>query len=229
MIELCISKDEVLRYSGCKNKEIDKIIEGLIEECIDEAKRIIRVRYVYKIFDLYRKDEKLFLKDSVISFESQALWKFLQRSESCALMAVTLGNLMDTRIRYYEKSDMARAVILDACATAAVEEACDRVCEIIKKEAGLKRKTLTSRFSPGYGDLPLDIQGEFISVLEADRAIGLTASAHNILIPGKSVTAIAGLIDRAYETENKGCLNCSKYPECEFRRRKDCCGNQRLS
>lgn len=48
---------------------------------------------------------------------------FFEDSESCALMAVTLGNLMDTRIRYYEKSDMTKALILDACATAAVEEA----------------------------------------------------------------------------------------------------------
>lgn len=227
MIKVCISKDEVLRYSGCRNKEIDEGIERLTEECINEAKGIIRLRYIYKFFDIYRKDKKLFLKDCIIGFESQALQKFLQNSESCALMAVTLGNLMDTRIRYYEKSDMTKALILDACATAAVEEACDRVCEMIKKEAAIKGKTITSRFSPGYGDLSLDIQRNFISVLEADRTIGLTASANNILIPGKSVTAIVGLTDKTDETENTGCINCSKYPECQFRKEKGSCGNQR--
>lgn len=98
---------------------------------------------------------------------------------------------------------------------------------MIKKEAAVKGKTITSRFSPGYGDLSLDIQRNFISVLEADRTIGLTASANNILIPGKSVTAIVGLTDKIDETENTGCINCSKYPECQFRKEKGSCGNQR--
>lgn len=219
-MELCINKNEVLRYLGYKNKGLDENTDNLIKECIKEAEKIIKPGFVYKFFDICKENDKLFFENSVIEFKSKALLRHLEKSESCALMAVTLGSFIDTRIRYYEKSDMTKALILDSCATAAVEEVCDKVCEMIKKETLTKEKSITSRFSPGYSDLSLNIQGDFISMLQADRAIGLNASAQSILIPRKSVTAVVGLVDLKCITENRGCIDCSKYPECEFRRKK---------
>lgn len=219
-MELSISKDEVLRYLGYKNRGLDEDTESLIEECIKEAEKIIKPGFVYKFFDICKRNDVLLFKNSIIEFKSRALLKHLEKSDSCALMAVTLGSFIDTKIRYYEKSDMTKALILDSCATAAVEEACDKVCEIIKKETLIKGKSITSRFSPGYGDLPLNIQSDFISLLQADRTIGLNASAQSILIPRKSVTAVVGLVDLNYKSEERGCLTCSKYSDCEFRRKK---------
>ncbi|NMA03655.1 MAG: vitamin B12 dependent methionine synthase [Clostridiales bacterium] len=111
------------------------------------------------------------------------------------MMAVTLGNDVDAKIRYYERKSITRALILDACATAAVEEICDRICDELGKTVNKENKTLTSRYSPGYGDLPIHIQNDFLSVLGAQKAIGLTANSHSILIPRKSVTAIVGVVE----------------------------------
>lgn len=224
MDELCIDRNEVLRYLGYKHQALDDNTEALVEECIEEIKAIVKERYVYKFFEVEKDNEKLLLKDCTLELQGNDIRRHLENSLSCVLMAVTLGNAVDSRIRYYEKFNMARALILDACATTAVEEVCDRVCEKIKEKVKMQNKTLTSRFSPGYGDLPLSIQKDFIKVLEADKIIGLTASESSILIPRKSVTAVVGVSDKNVKTNNNACLSCKKYKDCEFRRRNASCG-----
>ena len=83
---------------------------------------------------------------------------------------------------------------------------------------------ITFRYSPGYGDLPLDIQGSFIKSINAEKLIGLTVSKHNLLMPRKSVTAIVGIIDKKYEQHKKGCEVCKNYENCSYRREGISCG-----
>ena len=49
------------------------------------------------------------------------------------------------------------------------------------------------RFSPGYGDLPLDAQKMIFSILSPEKHIGLTLNASLMLSPTKSVTAFVGI------------------------------------
>ena len=51
----------------------------------------------------------------------------------------------------------------------------------------------TGRFSPGYGDMPLDLQGDIIAILEARKWLGLTLSEAKLMSPQKSVTALIGI------------------------------------
>ena len=55
---------------------------------------------------------------------------------------------------------------------------------------------LTDRFSPGYGDFPMESSKDLVGLLDAGRRIGLTVSQSGILIPRKSVTAVLGVSDR---------------------------------
>ena len=83
---------------------------------------------------------------------------------------------------------------------------------------------ITFRYSPGYGDLPLDIQRSFLSVLDTQKKIGLTASENNLLFPRKSVTAIIGIIDKNIKIKKRSCIECSNYENCSFRRKGENCG-----
>lgn len=212
------NKDEVLRYLGYKNQNLDKITNDLIEESMDEMRNLIKPRYIYKFFNIMRKEEKIYLNSSNFNLVGKDIENHLDKSEICALMAVTLGNDVDAKLRYYEKINMTKALILDACATAAIEEICDKICEELENILNVENKTLTSRYSPGYGDLPINIQKRFLSMLDAEKAIGLTASSHSILIPRKSVTAIVGVVDKEDKIKKVSCLDCSKYYTCMFRK-----------
>jgi len=220
------NKDEVLRYLGYRNQTLDKVTNDLIEESINEMRDLIKPRYIYKFFNIMRKEDGIYLSNSNFNLVGENIKNHLVKSEVCVLMAVTIGNNVDTKIRYYEKISMAKALILDACATVAIEEICENVCKELKEIVYKENKVLTSRYSPGYGDLPIDIQKSFLAILDAGNTIGLTASSHNILIPRKSVTAIVGVIEKADKnTEEISCLDCNKHDSCTFRKGDDKCGN----
>ncbi|MBU5591569.1 methionine synthase [Clostridium sp. MSJ-4] len=224
MEKLFIDKNEVLRYLGYRKQALDKNIEKLIDECINEIKILIKAKHVYKFFKVNKNNRKITLDNCSTVLESKDIYMHLDKADTCILMAVTLGGAVDTRIKYYEKLDMTKAVILDACANTAIEEVCDKLCVEIEESVEEKDKILTSRYSPGYGDLSLDMQPDFISLIDAHRTIGLTISSHNILTPRKSVTAIVGVVDKKYKTENKKCLGCNNYLSCNFRRDGERCG-----
>ena len=140
-------------------------------------------------------------------------------------MAFTLGHKVDQLIRYYEKINMTKAIILDACSSTAIEEVADNLCDDLEKKYLIESKKLTSRFSPGYGDLDISIQREFLNILNAGKIIGLTSTLSNILIPRKSVTAIAGIINKNIEKTRRDCKNCIKFNNCIFAKGDDHCGN----
>lgn len=118
-------------------------------------------------------------------------------------MAATLGSKVDRKILYYEKVNMTKAVILDACATTSIEEYCDFIENEIKKEVVEDELNINWRYSPGYGDLDISIQRNLLKSLDAERTMGLTVSSHNILIPRKSVTAIIGIIPKEIIVKKK--------------------------
>lgn len=209
-----MDRGEILRYLGYRNQFIDQITQDKIQQSMEEIKKISSEKYVYQYFDITGREGSVSLNHGAFELCGNSISKYLENSERCVLMAVTLGGQVDQRIRYYEKTDMTRALILDACATAYVEEVCDRVCSLIEDEITDGR--LNFRFSPGYGDLPITIQKIFLRLLDAEKRIGLTASESSILLPRKSVTAVAGIVQGNCNYHN-GCTGCGKV-DCSYKR-----------
>ena len=216
-----INIKEVLRYLGHRNQKIDDKLEELVEECIEVIKRAASPKYIFKTFCITAREPETSLESGLFELPGKAISRHLSRSSECILMAATMGVEVDKKIRYFEKIDLAKAMILDACATAYIEETCDKLCKEIEKNGLAQGKALTVRFSPGYGDLPIYIQNGFLNVLDAGKRIGLTATSTNILMPRKSVTAVMGIVDETCATAQSGCEVCSKRNECAYKRRPD--------
>jgi len=219
MEDVEINREEVLRYLGHRNQKLDDKLVGTVEECVEEIKRIASPKYIFKTFLITAREPEISLKNGLFELPGKEISRHLAGACECILMAATLGFEVDKKIRYYEKIDLAKAMILDACATAYIEEVCDRVCKDIEKDGIPQGKSLTGRFSPGYGDLPIQIQKGFLDVLDAGKRIGLTASSTNILMPRKSVTAVLGIVDESCGKVQSGCSVCSKRNECAYKRR----------
>ena len=145
--------------------------------------------------------------------------------EGCSgviVMCATVGGVADRLIRRLQVEDMAKAVIADAFAGAAVEQVCAKAEEIIKKE--FDGKYFTWRYSPGYGDFPINMQKQLLDVLDAPRKIGLCASGSSMLTPVKSVTAVMGVSDKPLPSKKRGCVTCNMRETCQFRKRGTHCG-----
>lgn len=220
-----IEKKEVLRYLGHKDQIVEESIDLLIDECIDEIKKYVSLKYIFKVFDIVKSIQGVEVLNSNLILEGRDIKEHLKYSKQCVVMAVTLGNLVDAKIRYYEKFNLTKALILDACATTIIESACDEIQEEIRKEALKTNLGITYRYSPGYGDFPIDIQKNILDILEAQKKIGLSVTENSILIPRKSVTAVIGFQDRNIISEHPGCKSCSRHKNCEYKKGGNYCGD----
>ena len=152
----------------------------------------------------------------------QDLKAHLTGCNRAAVFCATLGAEADALIRRAERLDMGRALTLDCCASAAVEEACGQIeGELQGKFPGC---SFPFRYSPGYGDLPLEVQGPLLDLLDAPRRAGLCATANHLLTPRKSVTAILGVSSGEIEKKNRSCLGCPAQGSCQYRKAGGHCG-----
>lgn len=179
--EICVPCCDVMRYSGCRNSTDEKLI-NLADECLAELKEKITLCAVYSETDItFECDTADF---GFIQTESNSLRTFLGGSSKAYIFAATLGIGADMLINRYSTLSPAKAVIMDGCATAAIECWCDYLCKEVFKVPACER------FSAGYGDLPLAIQPHLLSHLQASVNIGLSMTDSFLLTPTKSVTAI---------------------------------------
>ncbi len=212
-----IDKKEVLRYLGYKNQEFDKSLTDLIEACCDEVIDICKESFVYEIFDIERKNNKVFLLGSTLVLKDMDIINHLAGSKKCLIMAATLGAEVDRRIAYYTRINITKGLIMDACATTAIENLCDELQTQIMKKALDDNLHITNRYSPGYGDFSIDNQSNILNVLDSYKKIGLSVTESNIMLPRKSVTALIGLGEIVNSKPNDKCMNC-KNSNCDFRR-----------
>lgn len=219
---LNIDKNQILRYLGYRGQEISNEIHSLIEECIKEIKTLVSLRSTYK-YSKVQINNQVNLIDIDLKLEGKDIIRHLEKSNRCCVMAATLGSEVDRKILYYEKVNMTKAVILDACATTAIEEYCDFIENEVKKVVEKDKLNINWRYSPGYGDLDISIQRDLLKSLDAEKIIGLTVSSHNILIPRKSVTAIIGIIPKEVIVKKKSCNQCNKFDSCKFRKIGEIC------
>ncbi|TCO73784.1 vitamin B12 dependent-methionine synthase activation domain-containing protein [Marinisporobacter balticus] len=222
-----IHKKEVLRYLGYHSEKIDYLTNQLIDASIEEVKKTTNVNYVYNIFDIEKSNHKVFLKGTSLVFEGNDITNHLLYAKKCAIMAVTLGNFIDQKIRYYSKIDLTKSLIFDAVATTFVESFCNKVEEEIIEFAETHDFHTTYRYSPGYGDFPLSIQPKIIQTLDTQRKIGLAVTDNFILTPRKSVTAVIGLQNNPATLKQNACENCNQNATCTYKKDGDSCGIQK--
>lgn len=132
-----------------------------------------------------------------------------------AVLVCTLGAEFDLWVRREQARDISRAVMLDALGSAYVEAGCDAAEDAI--HARFPGKYLTDRFSPGYGDFPLDAQRLLLDMAGA-RRIGVTVTDSLLLNPQKSVTAVIGIANQPQAAKIRGCAYCALRNTCEFRK-----------
>ena len=142
--------------------------------------------------------------------------------DRAVLLACTLGARFDAKLLAIQARDMAKAVIYDALGSAFVEAGCDQAERDIA--ARFPDLFLTDRFSPGYGDLPLDIQPALCAALDTGRRLGVTVTPSLLMNPVKSVTAVIGLSDAPQPARVRGCGACNLRETCQFRKEGKTCG-----
>lgn len=212
-----LNEKEILLYLGYRGQEYPEELKEQIKRCEREVLTEASPRLVWRRIPV---DGAEF---SSLSLEGEDIKELFAGCREAVLMAVTLGQGIDRLLAKKSVSNMADAVILDACASTAIENAADNFEADLRREVEAEGAYLTDRFSPGYGDLPLSAQEKLCAALNAQRRIGLSLSPALLMIPGKSVTAVLGISDSPKMRRKKGCESCSLFYDCRYRKEGKMC------
>jgi len=168
---LCVPRD--FDMNVCRS--VERELLGVID-CRMAAVRV----------PITKSDDMLMLGD--IRVQSRNLSHAVGSAEEAFVFAVTLGMGVERMLARLSKTSVSAHFIADALSSAYAEAAADKAQKILDFVAKTKK-----RFSPGYGDLPLEIQPKLLEMLNAQQLLGITLTDSLLMKPQKSITAIVGI------------------------------------
>lgn len=215
--QIKIKEKEVYRYLGYKSiNQPENSISSLVKKCITKIENNMICKACYKTFPI-QKNTANGLNLSFLTTHSNALSKNLCECHELILFVATIGIEIDRLIEKNSILSPATAIVLQAAGAAAIEEWCDVLCSNLAIKYKKSGKFLTPRFSPGYGDFPLESQKSIFTALDCHRKIGVSLTENHMMVPTKSVSAIIGISDKKTSTSINKCNLCEN-KECKFRK-----------
>lgn len=186
----------VLARLGYKKNftQIDPVVQKKLEQAFKDGNLLCRSRGTAGRFLITERREGSVTIETGLVFESKYLARFLGDCGELVLLAATVGKEIGERIGFeVERGDVAYGAILDAVASETADAGLDWIMEFMNKILRREAKKITQhRFSPGYGDLDLVYQKAIFDLLDLGK-LDLELTEKQILIPEKSVIAIAGI------------------------------------
>ena len=175
---------------------VDAKTGRLLEEETQTALRLINPKHVIAFSAIKLACTKSLVLEPGFKIESGDITALLKDCVKAYGIAVTIGPFLEEkRETYIKENEPARAVTLDAIGSVAAEQLAEMAQTRIREEAEKEGMTATRRFSPGYGDWPIESQKGFLKWLGAEN-IGIRLNANFQMLPEKSVSAIFGVKKR---------------------------------
>ena len=181
---LTIRSHDIALYLRLGGREPDVVLAAKIETLREAALKVIRPARVWRRIAWPKTDGAF--------GASRKLAHHLEGCHAAYFVCGTLGTGFDALLRRVSVKSAADALVLQAVGTAAIEEWMDEIEESVKSELA-PGEALVRRYSPGYGDFPLEAQRELLGILDTPRTIGVSLTDTLLMAPSKSVSAVIGV------------------------------------
>ncbi|MCR5718398.1 MAG: hypothetical protein K6F80_05110 [Oscillospiraceae bacterium] len=215
MISLpAVDRSQGFRYMGLHSKPDAQMLR-LADICEKRLLSAALPRYTYQVCPIEFTTQGVVCTGTALTLTGDDIAAHLHGCGRVILLCVTLSAAVDTAIRAAAAQDVLAGMMTDAFASALTEQLCDAAEQEILTH--FPDEFPTWRFSPGYGDLPLALQGDFLRTLGAEKRLGVTLSAGGLCIPTKTVTAVIGLSGMPLPKGKKGCAVCRLQATCPYR------------
>ncbi len=208
---LSIDAAEARRYAGLQ-KAADFDEDKILAAC-EDTRLLAAPKGNWEIYD-YDCETQTVKTTPPCQLQGKKIGQHLAGCEKIIALTATVGEDIEEDItRRFANGEYSSAVLMDAAATAAVEQVADGMEKAITPKMAAQGFLLKWRFSPGYGDWPLEQQPDLLRLAKTEKiGVGLTTSM--MLTPRKSITAIIGLYRKQENStakhSPKGCAACSQ-------------------
>lgn len=219
--ELKLTVSQIESVIGFNEGDDREFVKGLIEEILEESRKIAEVKAEYRIFDdvsFDNENKRISINSSVFDIR-KIVFGQIKKSESVALFLCTAGSEIGIRSRQAMKErDMLRGYIFDVIGSEVVEAAADLMQSAMEKSAIAAGTRITNRYSPGYCEWNVAEQHKLFQLMPLNHCgIRLTDSA--LMDPEKSVSGIIG-IGRNVKSNPYTCRICDM-KDCIYRKLKE--------
>ena len=187
---VCADKIKINKNELAKRLKADRGFEHVaVDLCIEEFNKAVNYRYAYVAVPVEFAGENV-CNLGFGNIQSANLYNVLKGCKTAIILAVTTGIDVDRLLSKYSVTSASKHFIGDAVGSAAAESLCDYVDDLLRKNPNKPH-----RFSPGYGDLKLEIQPELLNMLNASKNLGIAINKSFLMTPVKTITAIMGVCD----------------------------------
>lgn len=222
---LAVDRSEMLRYLGYRGQTVEPELAARIDAMAAELERTAEPSGAWALFpvDAAGVDEAgtpcIRLTGSSLALTGRDIFHHLKDASYAAVLAGTLGMGSERRLRQLGMQHPLDGALYDAACSSLVEVAVDALEDEIRRVAAGAGLSTNQRFSPGYGDMPLDVQPAVLAALNAARLCGISTTPAKLLMPTKSVTAFIGLFEGEppRRGERPKCASCSMRATCPLR------------
>ena len=194
-IQCFLDREKVYFRLGYKKgkTELSQRMVVLIDNAFEEAGQAMTPAGVYLAREIEKKGKTISVLGSEATLEGSSVSHLLKNAFAVLFLAVTIGPGLENKIAHYSKEkQFEQTLILDAIGSEEAEAAANALNNHLLVLARQAKLTLTRRFSPGYGDLPLQFQTQLYKELSL-ATLGISIDDRFILRPKKTVTAILGI------------------------------------
>ena len=215
-----LDRKEVLRYLGYRGQEVTPELDARLDAAIASCLAIGRARASIAVYDVAGREElpdgtpQVTLTDTALTLVGTSMQRHMRGARKVGVLAVTIGMGVERELKRLSLTDHLDQVLFDAAATTMVERAADATLVGMAAREGLYTNF---RFSPGYGDMPMQTQPVLLDALDARRRLGITLSPTLLMTPTKSVTAVVGMFDAPQPSTHASCADCFCRAFCNLR------------
>jgi cobalamin-dependent methionine synthase I len=212
MIDWDVVKKELFRAEGIdkiKDPAQRRIISSCADQCIDAARKLARP----KSASVIRQPASL----KTVSL-GKKINSYIKGSEKVCIFLVTIGTaLEDEATRLMGFGDSLKGYLLDRVGSFAVDNFADNFENDLRKKSAAKQKSVSSRFSPGYCEWPVDDQKKLSKIVGFSKA-GVRLTKSLMMVPKKSISGIIGIgPEGLFSKKMSQCSICDK-KDCNYRR-----------
>ena len=235
-VDCRIDEHEMLSYLGGLPDVLEESERARIAGAIADCQQACTVTGTYRAFEIAWPGSTpvgsdphapIHVKSAGMELPGHDIARHLAGAHGVVISVVTLGLSSEAWLKRQRRRSLERFVLGDAAASAYVEAGADALEASARRAIEGSRNgrgRLGPRYSPGYGDLPLDVQGPLLAALDAERLLGIHLTEEGLMIPTKSITAIAGVfegtdVDGARDGIGEPCEACPDMGGCSLRRK----------
>ncbi|MBQ6328163.1 MAG: hypothetical protein IJI35_04035 [Kiritimatiellae bacterium] len=176
-----VTMKEVCAYMRMGGHRPDGALAERVEALVADVRGVLRPAHVWR---------RVGIED--VPCPSSTLLRHLDGCGDAFLVCGTLGAGVDALQRRLSAVSGADALIVQAVGAAFMERWMDETESCIQAELS-PGEEMVRRYSPGYGDWPLEAQRGLLAALDTPRAIGVSLTDSMLMVPSKSVSAVIGV------------------------------------